>query len=452
LSVEGVWKSRGYGWILKIDSDAYALFDYTPGACVEFERGTRDEFEAGFEILAQDSGDHVGLCVRNDITRYDFDRIAGVPANTLFLDSPRRINPLDNLGFFCDVFAQDYAFFKLRGVDWLGSSTKARSNISNNSSHQALFTQLYNLIKPLGDNHVILSDGEQTVSSEKIAEIKAIVVDSLDLKSASTGDPDNIARISPFIRNEFLANAGSTAGNNAFNWGMISSTVGYLNILKLFGLADTVEAKNANDLPPRRADHARFLANDLDAIEKIMNRVMVDLGQAESIILDIRLNGGGFDNVGMAITNRFTDRKRLAFTKHARLGSGITPKQKFFIKPGGDFQFTKPVFVLTSARTTSAGDIFSMCMRSLPHVTIIGQASTGILSDNLKKHLPNGWTTSISNEFYCSADGELFEGPGVPVDVETPVFLKQDFKAGYHMAVDKALELASERKDLVNYR
>jgi len=65
------------------------------------------------------------------------------------------------------------------------------------------------------------------------------------------------------------------------------------------------------------------------------------------------------------------------------------------------------------------------------------------LSDNLKKHLPNGWTTTISNEHYCSVDGKVFEGPGVPVDVETPVFVKNDFTAGFHKAVDKALELAT---------
>jgi C-terminal processing protease CtpA/Prc len=173
-----------------------------------------------------------------------------------------------------------------------------------------------------------------------------------------------------------------------------------------------------------------------------MNRVMADLGQAGSIILDVRLNGGGFDNLGMAIADRFSDSKHLAFTKQARHGSGIKPLQKFFVEPKGDIQFTRPVYVLTSARTASAGDIFAMCMRNLPHVTLVGQPSMGILSDNLKKHLPNGWVTNISTEFYCSADGKLFEGPCVPVDVETPVFLEEDFTAGYHIAVDKTLELA----------
>lgn len=443
MSIEGIWKSRGYGWILKIEPEGYALFDYTPTASVEFERGTREEFEAGFELLGCDNADHLSLCVRNDITRYDFDRIDRIPANTLHLEAPRNNDPLVNLAFFCDVFFQDYAFFELRGVDWKIASTKARLKINANSSPESLFTELTEMIQPLQDNHVSLSDGKKTVRSDKMADLKDQIKVNLGLAGHSLGDPSNVALIGKFIKSEFLQDNGKMAGNGVFHWGMVSPTIGYLNILKLFGLADTDEARAADDLPPRRADHARFMAADLEAVESIMDEVMSDLETAEAIVLDVRLNGGGFDKVGMAIANRFTDKKRLAFTKHARHGSGTTPKQSFFIEPAGKFQYTRPVYVLTSRRTASAGDIFALCMRNLPHVTLIGQPSTGILSDNLKKHLPNGWYTSISNEFYCSAEGELFEGPGVPVDVEAPVFLSSDFRAGYHMAVDKALKLAS---------
>jgi len=205
-----------------------------------------------------------------------------MPANTLLLESPRRTDPLDNLAFFCDVFFQDYAFFKLRGVDWIKASTQASSNIKNNSNPETLFTQLHDLIRPLEDNHVVLSNGEKTVSSEKMAELKQLIQDKLGLVSASIGDPRNVSQISSFIRNEFLGNAGKAAGNNVFNWGMISPTIGYLNIVKLFGLANTAEAKTANDLPPRRSDHARFLADDLEAVEIIMDQVMADLGGAAS--------------------------------------------------------------------------------------------------------------------------------------------------------------------------
>ncbi len=446
----GIWRSSGYGWILKLDEAGYSLFDVTRTACIEFERGSADEFEAGFEILNQDHRSELAVCIRNDITRYGFSRMTAFPVEPLYLHEARQHNPQGTLEFFCEVFEQDYAFFDLRGVDWNAACAPVRAKIHAQSSPEELFDELHGLIRPLYDNHVVLSDGNRTVSSERIGEIKALVNAELELRSTYIGDPVNIARIGSFIQREFLGRGSSTAGNGVFNWGMITSEVGYLNVLKLFGLADTEAARTATDLPSRRADHARFLRNDLDAIEVIMDRVIAELSHASAIILDVRLNGGGFDSLGMAIAGRFTDRRHLAFTKQARQGNGVTPRQDFYVKPEGRTQFTRPVYLLTSARTASAGDIFAMCMRNLPQVTLVGQPSTGILSDNLKKHLPNGWVTTISNELYCSADGKLFEGPGVPVDVETPVFMKQDFTAGYHKAVDKALELATANPPLAH--
>jgi hypothetical protein len=446
VSPHGIWKSNGYGWILKLDDTGYSLFDVTRSACVEFERGSADEFEAGFEILNKDYQSDLAVCIRNDITRYGFSRLAGFPVEPLHLHEERQPDPQKTLEFFCEVFEQDYAFFDLRGVDWNAACAGARAKIHAGSSPEELFDELHKLISPLYDNHVVLSDGNRTVGSERIGEIKALISAELGLRNSYIGHPYNIARIGAFINREFLGQGGETAGNGVFNWGMITPEVGYLNILKLYGVADTEAARNAADLPPRRADHAQFLRDDLDAIELIMNRIMVDLSHSSAIILDVRLNGGGFDNLGMAIAGRFTDKRHLAFTKQARHGHGVTPRQEFFVKPEGKMQFTRPVYVLTSVRTASAGDIFAMCMRNLPNVTLVGQPSTGILSDNLKKHLPNGWTTTISNEHYCSVDGKVFEGPGVPVDVETPVFVKNDFTAGFHKAVDKALELATSNQ------
>lgn len=444
MSLDGVWKSRGYGWILKIDSASYALFDFTRLACVEIERGSIGEFEAGFELLTRDDSDHLALRIRNDLSRYDFDRVPSLPREVLFLDCERQSDVGLNFEYFCEVFSQDYAFFDLRGVDWQQLCNRARGRILGGCSPDGLFGVLNDLIQPLQDNHVTLSDGVRTVNSEKLADIKALVQASLGLRSGSMGDPFNLSRVSEFINREFLGGKAKLAGNAAVLWGNIAPGVGYLNVLRLFGLANTDRGRTASDLPPRRPDHASFLREDLDAVESIFNQAMSDLSETRAIIFDVRLNGGGFDTVGMSIANRFADRRRLAFTKQTRQGSGLTPLQEFHIEPVKGAAYTRPVYLLTSARTASAGDIFALCMRSIPHVTLVGQPSTGILSDNLKKHLPNGWMTSISNELYGSPDGLLFEGPGVPVDVETPVYVSEDFRGGYHLAVDKALQLASQ--------
>lgn len=445
MSFTGTWKSRGYGWILILDSQGYSLRDNIPGQSVEFELGSLDEFERGFEILSPPGNDILKLRVRHDITTYEFDRITGPEDEVLRLAQSREPDPLKSFDFFCSVFENDYAFFDLKKIDWSALCIQARSKVSAHSNPEELLDILGKLIFPLQDNHVLISDGNSTIVSEKIAEVKRTVRVELGLQGDLIGDPANVKIIGRFIQQEFLGSRGRQAGNGSVHWGMLDNGIAYLNVIRFFGLANMDAARAANDLPARRPEFAQFLKEDLAAMDAVLDVALQDIASARALVLDVRLNGGGFDKLGMVIANRLTDKKRLAFTKHARNGNGLTEQQEFHIQPAGKVRFTGPVYLLTSARTASAGDVFALCMRNIPHVTIVGQPSTGILSDNLRKHLPNGWYTSISNEYYCSADGQLFEGPGVPVDVETPVFVPGDFRAGYHLAVDAAVALADSR-------
>ncbi|MEE4218797.1 MAG: S41 family peptidase [Xanthomonadales bacterium] len=446
MSLTGTWKSQGYGWMLDIGPEGYSLFDIIPGQAVEFERGSTEEFKKGFEVLGGTSNDTLQLRVRNDITSYVFDRVERLPAKTLHLHDPRQPDPIGSFEFFRAVFENDYAFFKHRNVDWPEICAEARSRVSANTSPETLLQILGSLIQPLQDNHVVVSDGQTTLVSERLADVKQLIANELGV-IGHIGDPENVASIGRLIQQEFLGSRGRQAGNGSVHWGMMEKNIAYLNVIRMFGLADTEAARVANDLPLRRPDNARFHGDDLMAIDAILDDVMTDIAPADALALDVRLNGGGFDKLGMKIANRLADRRQLAFTKHARRGDGFTEKQPFYIEPEGQKRFSRPVYLLTSARTASAGDVFALCMRALPQVTIVGQPSTGILSDNLRKHLPNGWYTTISNEYYCAADGQLFEGSGVPVDVETPVFVAGDFRAGYHRAVDEAIALAHSKAD-----
>jgi carboxyl-terminal processing protease len=76
-------------------------------------------------------------------------------------------------------------------------------------------------------------------------------------------------------------------------------------------------------------------------------------------------------------------------------------------------------------------------------VTRVGRPTLGIFSDDLAKHLPNGWVTSLSNEVYAAPDGNEYEGEGVPPQVHVPVFREHDFRGGLELAVARAVELAN---------
>ena len=84
-------------------------------------------------------------------------------------------------------------------------------------------------------------------------------------------------------------------------------------------------------------------------------------------------------------------------------------------------------------------------MRALPNVTTVGEATLGILSDNLLKCLPNGWEVSLSNEIYTAADGNVYEVVGVPPDFSEPVFGGGSILESFRTWLAAAVRLAKSR-------
>jgi C-terminal processing protease CtpA/Prc len=98
--------------------------------------------------------------------------------------------------------------------------------------------------------------------------------------------------------------------------------------------------------------------------------------------------------------------------------------------------------LLTSADSVSAAETFTMAVLDRqPHVIRVGANTQGVFSDVLGRKLPNGWSLGLPNEVYLTKDGKAFDGPGVPPDIEVPVFSSEDLADGRDSALNKALEL-----------
>jgi len=218
-------------------------------------------------------------------------------------------------------------------------------------------------------------------------------------------------------------------GANGFIvWGKIKPNIGYLNIFVMGDYAGLEASRTESEA----------------VLKTTLGQVMEYFRSVEAVVVDVRFNTGGFDGLSMMIANRFADRRRLAFTKKAVHGKGFTEEQDFYIRPEGDHQFTGPTFLLTSERTVSAAEIFTLCTMACPHMTRIGGTTAGALSDVLTKHLPYGWRLEMSNEVYAAADGHVYEGVGIPPQVEVPVFIPGNIYPGLKQAVDKAVSLAEK--------
>ena len=211
------------------------------------------------------------------------------------------------------------------------------------------------------------------------------------------------------------------AANQRVLWGFAAPRVGYLNVLTMGGFVAT-----SDEAPP--------LEWELAALEPVLDKAMTAFAAADVVIVDVSNNRGGHDGVARAIAERFTDRRRHAYSKWAR-GAKDVPPQEFFLTPTSRPAFHGPVFLVTSDITVSAGEVFTLAMRALPQVVHVGTTTRGCFSDVLVKPLPNGWTVHLSNEHYTDAKGQDHEARGVPPQRPLELFPEADLRQGHARAI-----------------
>lgn len=442
--LSGLWRSEGYGWILAFDPDGYTLHHHCAASCLAAERGTHADFARSYDRVAV-VGERLSLHQAGDLTRYDFQRVDAMPGAPSAPGGDAA--PLLNFESLWGQFDEHYAFFELHGVDWRDAHRRFAPAVTAATPPQELFAIACRMLAPLDDGHVTLAGDGQVHQRMRHQALRAAMRATFGTPNGRVTPRTTVDAVSRQFDQVFLAPFTSRkplqrAGNGIVSWCELAPGIGYLSVLRLFGFAESAAARGADDLPHTRAAVADFLRDDIAAFDAILDRVFSDLRACRALVLDLRLNGGGFDRAGLAIAARFADRRRLAFSKRAR---GAGQAQELHVEATAQ-PYLRPVVVLTSPLCVSAGEICVLGLRALPNVTIMGQPTAGMLSDNLNKPLPNGWELSLSNEIYTAADGPVFEGRGVPPGVPCAALAAPDFtgtaRAALAAAVDRAGALA----------
>jgi carboxyl-terminal processing protease len=412
----GIWISQGYGWLLDVGSDGYTLHHLTRASAQAAERGTLADFTAAYDI-DELTATRMTLRQAHDLTRYVFERAGAFP-QLARIDAPQR-DPLVNFDTLWDLFDEHYAFFALHGVDWAALRARHRPGTGAGTTDDQLLEIFAQMLAPLDDGHVSLSAGTRSIQCLRAMPLRRSMQAAFGVPLPRVSPRATVDAISARVEDLLLAPFAATrtplrrAGNDILAWCRLTPGAGYVSLLRLFGFAASAAARRADDLPHARADVATFLRDDIAALEPALDACFTDLAGSRSLVLDLRVNGGGFDRCGVAIAQRFADRERLAFSKQARRGDALTATQEILLRPASGPRFGGPVHVLTSPLCVSAGEVLLLCLRALPQVRLLGEPTAGMLSDNLNKPLPNGWEVSLSNEIYRAHDGAVFEGRGV---------------------------------------
>lgn len=432
-SVRGVYQQTGYGQLLELNKDEYRLYQYNSRYCMNIERGARKTLVNEMrEVKRQKKGEQLTFLLPekgNAVFPVVTDKLKKLPDNCA---NPQAFtaDPVTNFDYFWHSLNDHYAFFAERGINWAERYREFSPLVTANTSEEQLFAIMAEMISDFNDAHLgvdadiagvpLSATGARTTRWEQmqINVANELGEDELDQveQELLLGQ---LALMQTYVGSE-LRQADS---RQPLYWGLSQDKVGYIFLAAMGGYAGPVVSPVA----------------DKAAAEKAFAQMMQELSGARAIIIDNRFNQGGYDDISRALANHFVTRDTRVLDKFARNRLATTDKQSLHLKPAKP-GFSKPVYLLNSEASVSAAETFSLMLKRLPQVKLVGEASNGALSDMLDLQLPNGWSLSLSNEVYRDDAGAVFEVTGVPVDLPTPIFSVQDLGLGRQSIYDQVLD------------
>lgn len=421
-STDGVWRTDGYGTVLTVGGGVLREYQTTSISCLEGDTSrqtgpgtyvTKD----GTTLTVRTGQDrnHATFAADSSVGHRKLRRIAALPARCTraLPDDPRTA-----FDVFWRTFEENYPFFAAKGIDWHAVRDRYRPQVRRDTTRQELFTIFSRMVRPLYDAHVGVQDGDtrfyevrpgtEVPSEELDAKVKKFIV-ARDLKDAP-------------CRQDFAA--------GRITYADLPSGQGYLRISGFGGYA----GENA----PYSAEQAE--------LDRTLNTVLTPerVERLKGLIIDLRINGGGADTLGIRIAQRLTDTPYLAYAKRARNDPADptrhTRPEPVPVVPAAAPRYTGPVAVLTGGSTVSAGETFTQALMDRPGRTVrIGRPTQGVFSDVMVRHLPNGMLFALPNEEFLTRTGRTFDGTGIPPHLTEPVFTKEEFAKGRDSAFDRAL-------------
>jgi hypothetical protein len=156
---------------------------------------------------------------------------------------------------------------------------------------------------------------------------------------------------------------------------------------------------------------------DPDASEGIAGRIVDQVTQFETVILDLRASSGGSLSEALLFATRFVPDRRTVGSLEARAGEGFVPAGVLSVTPLPTGTFAGDVFVLVGPETRGPGELLAHILGDLERVTILGSPTAGDPGPALIRYLPNVWSISLPNLQVVGPDGVVL-GSVIP-DIET---------------------------------
>ena len=436
-NLNGIWQSKGYGYIIQIQKGTFTKFEVSSAGCLKSVISEVQEIDASmFHVLQNPKDNRLHTRLLWEVSDQELLKLKKMPQLCQSKIIEQTSNPVINFNVLWNTFNEQYAFFKERNVNWQKVYKNYINRVDANTSNDELLQIFSEMLLPLKDLHVGVSNPINGIGFGGLPRSDSRFFKMIEKEfNVQREDPaffeilTNILNKQKSTISEYLIRGGqaiSSGANNQLVWGRLSNKIGYLNI-------DAMQNFTSSEDPKRDA------ILEMEALESGLNEALTNLNDVDRLVIDVRTNGGGADRASQLIANHFADKKRFVFSVSARDGDGFTPEQKVYIEPTGLVLFNKPVTLLIGPLTGSAAETFALYMRTIPNVTVMGERTLGILSDILEKKLPNGWSVNLSNERYTASDSKIYEGKGVPPQIVIFMSTLQDRNNNKDSTLDRII-------------
>ena len=293
-----------------------------------------------------------------------------------------------------------YATFPERHVNWDSLHALYVPRITSNMPDSVLLFYFDSLLSPLRDAHVSISTGTEGygyVNTDSTYQF-------------------NFDQVSSY----YLGETANELSDGTIRYGVIHDSIGYMNVIT-FDLTDD-----------------GYWGTEIDA-------VLDSLQNSKALILDIRGNGGGKGAAGQVLEGRFILPGQTIGYNQARYDANYTD----LTTPDpvttsiSHSRWTKPIVLLTNRETVSEGEWFTMAMKTIPNVTVIGDTTQGAFSSRLDGELSNGWLYSMSEWKGSDIYHVCHEGIGLIPDIE--IYVKENQRVDSPDTVlDRAIEFLTK--------
>jgi len=420
--LDGVWRTDGYSTIVRITGGTYELYDTTAISCI---RDTTSDGDGSVSTFTAGPGpDHARWHIDANVNYRDLTRLPSLPAACT---QATPATPIETFDVFWRTFAENYPFFAQRGIDWKHVYDTYRPQVTATTTGAQLRDIFAAMITPLHDAHVgLVADGVRVFSARPGTQVPN---DDLDAQTVA------------LIKHADLADATSplqTWCQGRVGFATLPGDIGYLRVAGFTGFT-SADTSAANAAAFSAALDAIFTADRTTGPNRL-----------RGLVLDVRINGGGDDPLGLMLASRLTGHTFFAYAKQTRNDptdpERFTTPQPFVVHPSAAPHYTGPISILAGGSTFSAGETVTQALLNRsPRPVVVGENTQGVFSDILDRQLPNGWMFGLPDEEYLTPSGRTYDIAGIPPDVTVPTLTPEQFADGTDPAFRVALDALGRR-------